>query len=265
MMDPIHAIAVEPLLPHLRQRAPESDARSVDVPEDEVTLSPEAKEAAEALPPVEDTEDTGETEDALYPEADSEGDEASEDEEGSSKQQAKEKDKEELSPKERHIVSKLQARDQEVRAHEAAHISAAGGLAKGGANYTFQTGPDGKRYAIGGEVKISSPRSSDPAQQAANAEKMLAAALAPAKPSSQDQAVASRARAMLSRARAAQAKEQLEERQVTPVGEEEEDDWLEQVEPARMGGATAFGPAEHLHSDGCGYCSSSVGKFLTNR
>lgn len=41
-----------------------------------------------------------------------------------------------------------------MRAHEQAHKTAAGGLAQGGATFEYQTGPDGKQYAVSGEVKI---------------------------------------------------------------------------------------------------------------
>ena len=50
------------------------------------------------------------------------------------------------------VVSELKARDQVVRAHEAAHLAAGAGIVTRGASYTYQTGPDGQRYAIGGEV-----------------------------------------------------------------------------------------------------------------
>ena len=64
---------------------------------------------------------------------------------------------EQLSPKEKKEVEKLQERDQKVRRHEQAHLSAAGGLATGGANYKFKTGPDGRQYAVGGEVGLKIP------------------------------------------------------------------------------------------------------------
>ena len=44
--------------------------------------------------------------------------------------------------------------DREERQHEQAHLSAAGGHARGGPSYQYETGPDGKRYAVGGEVSI---------------------------------------------------------------------------------------------------------------
>lgn len=97
-------------------------------------------------------------------------------------------------------IEKLAARDREVRAHERAHQSAAGGLA-GGASFTYQRGPDGKQYAIGGEVSISAPTASgDPEADLEKAQIVLRAALAPADPSGQDLKVAAAARALVSEA-----------------------------------------------------------------
>jgi hypothetical protein len=90
-------------------------------------------------------------------------------------------------------VARLHARDREVRAHEAAHQAAGGGHA-GAASFTYQQGPDGRRYAIGGEVPIDmSAISGDPAATIAKMARVRAAALAPAQPSAQDLAVASAA------------------------------------------------------------------------
>jgi len=97
---------------------------------------------------------------------------------------------------------KLKNRDQEVRRHEQAHLAAAGGLATGGANFSYQTGPDGKRYAIGGEVNIdTSPVPGDPNATIRKAQQIRKAALAPADPSPQDRAVAASASAMEIKAR----------------------------------------------------------------
>ncbi len=60
-----------------------------------------------------------------------------------------------LSASDRALQQRLEARDALVRGHEAAHMTAAGPQAKGPAQYTHQTGPDGKNYAIGGSVNIS--------------------------------------------------------------------------------------------------------------
>ncbi|MCK9492197.1 MAG: hypothetical protein M0Q24_08900 [Sulfurimonas sp.] len=104
------------------------------------------------------------------------------------------KSENELSADEKRLVLDLQSRDTEVRAHEAAHQS--GGAATGGASYTYQKGPDGRMYAIGGEVSISYKSGSTPQETIANADAVIAAALAPANPSGQDLAVASSANMM---------------------------------------------------------------------
>lgn len=105
-----------------------------------------------------------------------------------------------LTPDQLRQVEQLKARDRTVRAHEQAHQAAAGGLATGGANYTYQRGPDGVDYAIGGEVKISLREGRTPEETIVNAQTIRAAALAPADPSAQDRAVATAATQMEARA-----------------------------------------------------------------
>jgi len=100
------------------------------------------------------------------------------------------------------MVQQLAARDREVRSHEQAHLSAAGGLAHGGASFKFTQGPDGRHYATSGEVSIDvSPVANDPQATISKAQKITRAALAPANPSQADRAVASRANAMAIEAR----------------------------------------------------------------
>ena len=100
------------------------------------------------------------------------------------------------------VITQLKARDTEVRAHEMAHLSAAGGYARGGMSFTYQTGPDGKRYAIGGEVSIdTSAVAGDPEATLQKAMVIQRAALAPAEPSAQDQKVAQSAMKMMTQAR----------------------------------------------------------------
>lgn len=107
-----------------------------------------------------------------------------------------------VSSPDQQVIQQLKNRDREVRAHEAAHLAAAGGLATGGASYSYQLGPDGQSYAIGGEVGISiSPVSGDPAATLAKAETVKRAALAPANPSGQDFMVAQAASAMAQQAK----------------------------------------------------------------
>lgn len=95
-------------------------------------------------------------------------------------------------------LDKLKARDTEVRQHEAAH-QGAGGAYAGSASFTFTRGPDGKRYATGGEVSVdTSPIPGKPDETIAKMRIIQQAALAPAEPSSQDRRVAAQAaRAML--------------------------------------------------------------------
>ena len=106
-----------------------------------------------------------------------------------------------VSAEEQQVVSEMSARDAEVRAHENAHVAAGGGLT-GAVSYSYQVGPDGKRYAVGGSVKIDMSRERTPELTLKKAERIRAAALAPAEPSPQDVAVASKAGEMASEARA---------------------------------------------------------------
>ena len=91
------------------------------------------------------------------------------------------------------VVSSLEQRDQEVRSHESAHASV-GGSVTGSPNFSYEQGPDGKRYAVGGDVSVDlSSVSGDPRATIAKMQKVHAAALAPMSPSSQDTRVASTA------------------------------------------------------------------------
>ena len=100
-------------------------------------------------------------------------------------------------------IQKLKARDRVVRAHEAAHVAAGAGIVRGGATFSFQRGPDGVQYAIGGEVQIdTSEVAGDPKATLQKAEQIRAAALAPAQPSATDQSIAAKAAQMAVEARA---------------------------------------------------------------
>ena len=101
----------------------------------------------------------------------------------------------------RMMIAKLQARDMEVRMHEMAHIAAGGGVVRGGAGFSYQQGPDGKMYAIGGEVPIDMSGASTPEETIAKMERVRGAALAPANPSSADHQVAAAATMAILQAR----------------------------------------------------------------
>ncbi|NOY13272.1 MAG: hypothetical protein GXP51_06200, partial [Deltaproteobacteria bacterium] len=98
-------------------------------------------------------------------------------------------------------IRRLQTRDREVRAHEAAHAGAGGAYA-GGPSFSYEHGPDGRTYAVDGEVSIDvSSVSGDPQATLQKAQQVRAAALAPAEPSAQDMRVAQRAQSMAATAR----------------------------------------------------------------
>lgn len=98
-----------------------------------------------------------------------------------------------LSEQELKQLTELKARDREVRAHEAAH-QAVGGQYAGAMSFTYQRGPDGAQYAVGGEVSIDlSPVQGDPQATIEKMRIVRAAAMAPAEPSGQDRAVAAQA------------------------------------------------------------------------
>ena len=110
-----------------------------------------------------------------------------------------------LSAEEQQQVDKLKARDREVRSHEQAHIAAAGGAAVSGPSFSYQQGPDGQRYAVGGHVDIDVSPGRTPEETLRKARAVERAATAPAEPSGQDQAVAAQARQLALQAMAEQA------------------------------------------------------------
>jgi hypothetical protein len=131
--------------------------------------------------------------------------------EQSQQQQSENRATNELEAEEQAIVRELQARDREVRAHEQAHAAVGGNLA-GAPSLSFTTGPDGKRYAVSGEVSISvGAVANNPQATIDKLEQVQRAALAPANPSSQDRKVASQAAASIGQARSELRSERLRE------------------------------------------------------
>ncbi len=109
---------------------------------------------------------------------------------------------EDLSDEQKRAVEELKRTDREVRSHEAAHKAAAGAYARGAAQFETVVGPDGRRYAVGGEVAIdASAISGNPGATAQKMRQVARAALAPADPSAQDHAVAAQAREAAAEAR----------------------------------------------------------------
>jgi hypothetical protein len=117
----------------------------------------------------------------------------------------------ELSEEDQRQVDELAKTDREVRQHEQAHMAAGGALVTSSASYEYETGPDGKRYAVGGEVGISLAEGRTPEETVQRARQIRAAALAPADPSPQDRSIAAAAGQMEMRAMQEIAAQRMEE------------------------------------------------------
>ena len=115
------------------------------------------------------------------------------------------------------MVESLKERDREVRAHEQAHARA-GGPHAGAPSYEYQRGPDGRMYAVSGEVQIdTAPIPGNPGATIRKMETVIRAALAPQEPSAQDSRVAAEARAAKAEAQA-ELREQKQQ-EATGAGE----------------------------------------------
>lgn len=98
-------------------------------------------------------------------------------------------------------LNDLKLRDQEVRTHEQQH-AAVGGQHAGSPSYEYETGPDGKRYAVEGSVQVDmSPVPGDPEATIEKMRQIKAAALAPAEPSQADRSAAAQAEQLIAEAR----------------------------------------------------------------
>ena len=128
-------------------------------------------------------------------------------------------------------VQALKARDREVRAHEQAHLTAAGQYAKGGISYTYERGPDGRLYAVGGEVSVdTSEVPNDPEATLQKAQTLQRAALAPAEPSAQDRAVAAEMARMALEARQEITSQALESTSDSGAADETEQSSVQPLE-----------------------------------
>ena len=126
-----------------------------------------------------------------------------------------------LTPQEKQEVRELQARDQQVHAHEMAH-KAVGGRYTGVPHYSYATGPDHKQYAVGGEVSIDvSPVPNDPKATITKMQVVRSAALAPAQPSGSDMGVASAATRIQQEATMELVQERFQEVKGTQKAEEQ--------------------------------------------
>jgi len=129
----------------------------------------------------------------------------------SSDHKASEQEAAAIRREEQRLVQQLAARDREVRAHEAAHIAVGRQYVVSGPSYTYQQGPDGRSYAIGGEVQLDVAEEAEAQATLDKAETVRRAALAPVEPSAQDRQVAARASQLAAQARLSIAMERREE------------------------------------------------------
>jgi hypothetical protein len=150
-------------------------------------------------------------------------------------------------------VRRLKARDSEVRAHERAHAAAGGALA-GAPSFTFERGPDGRSYAVSGEVSIDvSDVSNDAQATVRKMQQVKRAALAPQSPSDADRAIAAMADSRIAAARV--------ELSVTGSEETPEEQASTQAANAAIAGAAArteFGSYEHRKAAAAAYHAAAV-------
>jgi hypothetical protein len=98
-------------------------------------------------------------------------------------------------------VAQLSKRDTEVKTHEQAHASVGGSHAQS-PSFTYEKGPDGRRYAVDGEVQIDVSVVNGDAQATLNKMmKVYSAAMAPVQPSMADIRVAADALQKMNAAR----------------------------------------------------------------
>lgn len=189
-----------------RDRAAEGPARAQEAdgtpPADKVTISPEARQRAQGA---------------------AGGQGGKDEQDGKVSKDGKQKKDGKLTSDQQRQVAWLQQRDAHVRAHEAAHM-AAGGSLTGGATYSYQTGPDGRSYAVGGEVPVRLASGRTPEETIANARQARRAALAPPDPSPADLAVAAAATQLEQDAQARKAQQAAEAygKQTKKAGERED-------------------------------------------
>lgn len=132
---------------------------------------------------------------------------------------AKAGSQDDLTPEEEAEVARLKKREEEVKAHEAAHAAAGGGVT-GAISYSYTTGPDDKEYITDGEIQIdTSAGGSDPEAVIAKMEAVIRSAYAPAEPSSKDRQVAAQAQQILAAAEL-QAKEQKSAEEEADAGDD---------------------------------------------
>lgn len=151
-------------------------------------------------------------------------------------------EKKELSPEQRRQLAELARVDREVRAHEAAHLRVGAGIVTSGANFSYVYGPDGKSYAVAGEVGIDTSPEEEPEANIDKGQRIQIVALAPAEPSPQDYRIAAVGERIEQLGYSAVAKQQaLEQAEKTTP---QSDDWPRPVGVAGHAGASGNATGE---------------------
>lgn len=170
-------------------------------------------------------------------------------------------DGEPLSEGEIEQIRKLQDRDLEVRTHEQAHMAVAGELANGGPKYDYQTGPDGKRYAVGGNVSIDNGVvPNDPQATIQKMTRVKAAALAPAEPSNQDRRVASDADRKKASAQQELTQQQLQEARQSSQTEKPQESQVVAEPQTREASNEGVGSGEPKNRSAFGVVNGTYGR-----
>ena len=156
---------------------------------------------------------------------------------GTAKKSAPAPGPKQLTPEQQRIVQELQQIDHSVRAHEQAHLAAGREVITSAANFTYTYGPDGKQYAVGGEVGIDTSAESKPQDNIDKGRLIQKVALAPRDPSPQDYRVASIGSQLEARGRSDLMREQ--DTQARPVSENSIDATRQQLTRTYSAGSTA--------------------------
>jgi len=133
-------------------------------------------------------------------------------------------------------LQRLRTTDREVRREARQHETLAGRLAAAGAKFDYEVGPDGRRYATEGDVRIRLSQGRTPEETLDIAEQAYRAATAPSTPSVRDRSLAEQAVRMMSIAkqRAAESRADAAELRAEQTG---------QPQPERPAEATEGGPS----------------------
>lgn len=83
-------------------------------------------------------------------------------------------------------IDRLKNRDREVRLHEMSHSTSPDLIKIGPAQFDYTIGPDGKAYATGGNVTLTTGNPGTPEEALVKARALKQASMAPGEPSSKD-------------------------------------------------------------------------------